>query len=140
LRVPTRRGPIGSRSIRSNALGSDFAGGRFDAIEHCRQSNTFGRVELFQDLGLELERLGSHLIVSFSLGVRATSPRSTRACAARLTVTLSIRVATPNACCVIPGPSAITAIRRHSGILSPNSRSYAVAIAADTRLDTTESR
>ena len=36
---------------------------------------------------------------------------------------MAFRVATPSACWVIPGPSAITAIRRHSGMRSPNSRS-----------------
>ena len=58
---------------------------------------------------------------SAALGLRSRRPRSDKAMAARLTVTLSIRVRSPMSAWVIGSASAITAISRHSGIERPNS-------------------
>ena len=86
---------------------------------------------IFEGLQRDLAAISAQL----SGADMASASTALQAIAARLTVTLSMRVRAPIAPWVTPPVSATTATSRHSGMESPNSARYVRAIVSDTRFD-----
>src|SRR5258708_724672 len=72
--------------------------------------------------------------------VRETRRVRTKISTARLTCTLSIAVRSATSRADSPGVPPSTAMARHSGMVRPKRSEYALAMASDTRFDSTDSR